>query len=267
MNDAMMTEFRRCQELVEQRLGEFFGETAKYAPLLESMRYSLLGGGKRVRATLCLKFCEASGGGIDTALDAACAVEMLHAYSLIHDDLPCMDDDDTRRGKPSNHIKYGECVAVLAGDALQAAAFETLLLSNLPSERVVAMGRVLAGASGPHGICGGQYLDLFHGDVTGDELTEIHTLKTAALLSASARLGVIAAGGTPEQIAAAGRYATALGLAFQAQDDILDHIDDVDECLRVVHVETEKAIAAIDEKFGNTDFLIWLAQMLKKRKY
>jgi len=267
-NNTMSTEFQRCQAEIERQLEGYFNtENAKYATLLESMRYSLLGGGKRIRAVLCLKFCEASGGAIEDAMSAACAVEMLHAYTLIHDDLPCMDDDDTRRGKPSNHIKYGECVAVLAGDALQAAAFETLLKSNLPPERLVEMGKTLAAAAGPHGICGGQYLDLLHGDVTGDELTEIHKLKTAALLAASARIGVISAGGMPEQVTAAERYATALGLAFQAQDDILDHADNAEECRRVVQTETGKAIAAIEGKFNDTDFLIWLARMLEKRKY
>jgi len=270
-NSKMMQELDRCRTIVDQRLGDYFAEDVNYKTLTESMRYSLLSGGKRIRALLCLKFCETSGDKLDAALDAACAIEMLHTYSLIHDDLPCMDDDDMRRGKPSNHMKYGECTAILAGDALQAAAFETLFKSELLPDRIVAMGRVLAEAAGPHGICGGQYLDIFGDNKTATELSEIHKLKTAALFSAAAKLGVYAGGGTLEQIEAAQEYAVALGLAFQVRDDVLDDtafaaLLGKDEAARVIHAETEKAVAAIDGKFENTDFLIWLARLLQERE-
>ena len=292
-NDAAMTEeYHRCREAVDKRLSEFFTQDKSYAVLPEAMRYSLLAGGKRVRAVICIKFCEAAGGVVDKVLDAACAIEMLHAYSLIHDDLPCMDDDDVRRGKPSNHIVFGEFTAVLAGDALQAAAFETLLGSGLPPEAVVLMARVLAQAAGPHGICAGQYLDLLsEGKSVGREaLEEIHRLKTAALISASSQIGVLAAGGTLEQVEAAARYADALGMAFQVRDDLLDCISttqelgksansDVErnkttfatlysthECEEIIQEETNKAIKALNTVFRNTEFLTWLARMLAGRR-
>ena len=289
---VMLQEYRHCQEVVDKRLAEFFTGHEDCAELDESMRYSLLAGGKRIRAAICLKFCEAVGSAEEKAIDAACAIEMLHAYSLIHDDLPCMDDDDMRRGKPSNHIRFGESTAMLAGDALQASAFETLLSSDLPADSVVEMARILANAAGPRGICGGQYLDLAGEGklLTQGELEEIHKMKTAALISASARLGVIAAGGTQEQIAAAEGYAHAVGLAFQIRDDLLDCISTtdelgkpagsdsgndkatfatilgVDECENLVRYWTNRAIEALGDKFVNTGFLAWLAQMLAERK-
>jgi len=300
----MRRELSRWQDAVNERLktcvescAEVCAETratsggAGYATLIEAMNYSLLSGGKRIRAVLCVKFCEAARGNPEDALDAACAIEMMHTYSLIHDDLPCMDDDDIRRGRPSNHIRYGESTATLAGDALQAAAFETLLGSKLPPGNVVRMARALARAAGPQGICAGQYLDL---SGTGkrpamDALLELNALKTAALIAASARIGVIAAGGTREQETAAERYARSVGLAFQARDDILDitaaqvefgkpigsdrdndkttlaALLGVDGCNELIGAETEKAIAALGGKFAAPEFLVWLARMLAER--
>ena len=136
-NSEMLKELEQSRELIEKRLGKYFAYKTSYATLLKSMRYSLLAGGKRIRALICLKFCEAAGGKPESALDAACAIEMLHAYSLIHDDLPCMDDDDMRRGKPSNHIEFGEYTATLAGDALQAAAFNILLRQNIFKNKIL----------------------------------------------------------------------------------------------------------------------------------
>jgi len=292
-NKEMLREFENCQALIEGRLGGFFTiGNENYAKLLESMRYSLLAGGKRIRPVMCLKFCEAVGGKPEAALDAACAIEMLHTYSLIHDDLPCMDNSDMRRGKPSSHKKYGEFTALLAGDALLTAAFETLLGSRLPSDAVVEMARILADAAGPHGICGGQYLDLFGvwKPLTEDELVEIDILKTAVLISAAARIGVVAAGGTPEQVNAAEEYALAVGLAFQVRDDVLDitamdseigkpigedfennkttfaMILGVDVCEDIIRRETERGIAALGGKFKDAEFLIWLARALSERK-
>ena len=289
----MIREMQWCRDMVDERLQELFAEAgSSYATLVESMRYSLLAGGKRVRAVICMKFCEASGGKAEDALDAACAIEMLHTYTLIHDDLPSMDGDDMRRGKPSNHIEFGEFTATLAGDALQATAFETLANSKLPPESVVEMVRILAQVAGPHGICGGQYLDLsgegWH--LTIDELLELYSMKTAALISAAARLGVIAGDGTQEQIDAAHSYSQAIGLAFQVRDDVLDCIataeelgkpigSDIDNdkstfaslfgveaCEKMIGKETDKAIAALEGKFINTEFLTWLARVLAERK-
>ena len=131
-----------------------------YARLLGAMRYSLTAGGKRLRPILTLEFCRLCGGDVHAALPAACGVELLHTYSLIHDDLPCMDDDDLRRGKPSNHKVFGEATAVLAGDALQALAFETVLSAPLAPERALRCAQILTHAAGHAGICGGQQLDL-----------------------------------------------------------------------------------------------------------
>ena len=286
----MRLELQRCRLMVEKRLDDFFTERKSYAGLLESMRYSLLAGGKRIRAVVCLKFCEAAGGRVEEALDAACAIEMLHAYTLIHDDLPCMDNDDMRRGKPSNHIRFGEFTATLAGDALQAAAFDTILGSKLPPGTVVRMGRLLAQAAGPYGMCAGQYLDMQEKRLETEGLAVVHGLKTAALISAAARIGVLAAGGSDEQIKAAEDYANAAGLAFQVRDDVLDYtatteeigkptgsdrandkttfaaLMGLDECEEVIRKETEKAILAVNCKFGNADFLVWLARMLAERR-
>jgi len=279
--------------MIESRLSELItGASSNYTTLIESIRYSLLSGGKRIRGILCMKFCEATGGKLEDALDAACAVEMLHTYTLIHDDLPSMDNDDIRRGKPSNHIEFGEFTAILAGDALQAIAFDTLANSNLPANAVVEMIKVFAQVAGPHGVCAGQYLDL-----SGEgkqlaiyEISEIYSLKTSALISAATKLGVIAGGGTCEQVNAAYEYAQAVGLAFQVRDDILDctataeelgkpigsDIDNekstyasllgIEACEKIVTEETEKAISAIDGKFDNTGFLTWLARVLIERK-
>ena len=289
-DQARQAEYDRCRTLVEERLDCFFIENSPYKTLMDSMRYSLLAGGKRIRAVICLKFCEAAGGGIRKALDAACAIEMLHTYSLIHDDLPCMDDDDLRRGMPSNHIKFGEFTATLAGDALQAASFETLLSSGLPPAAVIEMARILAHAAGPHGICGGQYLDLQLKQCGTAELTEIYRLKTAELISAAARIGVAAAEGSAEQAEAADNYARAVGMAFQVRDDVLDDtatekelgkpigsdrendkktfasLMELSECEKIIRTQTEIAISALDGKFDDTEFLIWLAWMMANRK-
>ena len=190
----------------------------------EAMRYSLLSGGKRIRAMLVLEFCRICGGDPESAMDVACALEMLHAYSLIHDDLPCMDNDSLRRGKPTNHIVYGECVATLAGDALQAEAFRRILTSSLPDSARLRCAVLLAEAVGLQGMCGGQYLDMLGEGkkLTVPELDAINSRKTGALLAASCGMGVAAAGGTGEQEKAALRYGELIGLAFQIRDDMLD---------------------------------------------
>ena len=213
------------KEQIEAALDRLVPESwASWGVLRQAQRYSLLAGGKRIRPMLTLEFCRLCGGDVEAALPVACAVEMIHTYSLIHDDLPCMDDDDLRRGKPTNHVVYGECNAVLAGDALQADAFSLLLSSPLPAERLKCCAALLARAAGSEGMCGGQYLDLAaeNSPVEEAQLREIHGLKTGAMIRAACCMGVAAAGGSEAQQQAADAYGRALGLAFQIRDDVLD---------------------------------------------
>ena len=252
---ARMAEYKSA---VDKYLDACLEETqcASYHKLTDSMHYSLTAGGKRLRAILVLEFCRICGGDVEKALPVACGVEMLHTYSLIHDDLPVMDNDDLRRGKPSNHKVFGECTATLAGDALQALAFETVLKADLPALRVLKCAQVLANAAGHEGICGGQQLDLeWEGKIlSAPELEEIYLRKTSALIRAACLMGVAAAGGTKaagcaaiesyseeqlkryatavaavgtkEQEGAAASYADNFGFAFQLRDDMLDVIGD-----------------------------------------
>ncbi|QNN46092.1 (2E,6E)-farnesyl diphosphate synthase [Thermomonas brevis] len=189
-----------------------------------AMRHGVLNGGKRMRPLLVYA-TGAALGAPDAELDAAAAaVELVHCYSLVHDDLPAMDDDDLRRGQPTVHVAFDEATAILAGDALQTLAFETLAAAPQPPERRVAMLAELARASGVAGMCGGQALDI---DATGrviapEQLERLHALKTGALLRCAVRLGALAGNATPEQSTQLDRYADALGLAFQIRDDLLD---------------------------------------------
>lgn len=287
------TVYERDKELVDQALEGYFSDSSvPYKRLLESMHYSLTAGGKRLRPVLVLAFCRACGGDVMKALPAACALEMVHTYSLIHDDLPCMDNDDLRRGKPTNHVIYGECTATLAGDALQAEAFRTILESELPVESRAECARLLSEAAGIDGICGGQQLDM-EGDgktLNREQLIEIHTRKTAAMIRAACRMGIACGNGSAEQIQAAEDYAHALGLAFQIRDDMLDVISTNEElgkpigsdaeeqkttfmslyglekCREEVHSLTEKAAAAVEHVFSNADFLQQLARSLESRR-
>ena len=177
--------YREYQTAVEEFLQGQFSDKPHWEDLYASMRYSLLAGGKRIRPVLALEFARLAGGKWQEALPAACAVEMVHTYSLIHDDLPCMDDDDLRRGKPTNHKVYGETMAVLAGDALQPAAYTLILDSALPSEARLECARILAEASGPRGMVAGQVLDTLHAPKTEEELTEVHRLKTGCMIRAA----------------------------------------------------------------------------------
>ena len=216
----------RNRALVEKSLRDSIpAATTKPATIHRAMRYSLLSGGKRLRPLLCCSASEACGGTARQALPAACAVEMLHAYSLVHDDLPCMDDDSLRRGKPTSHIVFGEGMAVLAGDALLTEAFGVLAKAK-PRTRYTAADLVaeLARAAGSRGLIAGQVADL---EAEGRKPTEpalyfIHAAKTGMLLRASLKLGAMCAGATQREVAALDRFGFALGLAFQIQDDILD---------------------------------------------
>lgn len=198
-----------------------------HSSVIRSMQYSLMAGGKRIRPTLLLAFCSALGGDSAAAMPYACAVEMVHTYSLIHDDLPCMDDDDLRRGRPSNHVAFGEDIALLAGDALQSLAFE-IMLSKPALEKNGLCGakaaHTLAEAIGADGMVGGQVIDLeTEGkDPDLDEISLMYAKKTGALLRAACVMGAELAGADEAEISACAAYAEKIGLAFQIVDDILD---------------------------------------------
>ena len=264
--------------------------------LVESVSYSLRLPGKRVRPCLTLAFCELTGGEAKNALPYACAVEMIHTYSLIHDDLPCMDDDDFRRGQPSNHKVFGEAVALLAGDALQSMAYDAMLADKAASavgyERAVRAARVLAEKSGIIGMVGGQTIDLMSEGKEPDleTLRLMDEKKTACLIEAACVIGCLCGKGTEEQIAAAERYAHAVGLAFQIVDDILDVTSTTDElgkpvgsdtenekstyvallgverCRALVDELTDEAIAALEAFSGDTAALADFARALAARK-
>ena len=195
------------------------------ARVVEAMRYSLFAGGKRLRPILCLAATEAVGGDLQNAMPAACALEMIHTYSLIHDDLPAMDDDDLRRGIPTNHKVFGEAIAVLAGDGLLTEAF-TLLgnCRSLPADRVVQLVVVISTGAGHRGMVGGQVVDMLWQNRTADisVVRYMHGKKTAALIAASTQAGALAGGGSSDQVERLGQYGRAVGLAFQIVDDILD---------------------------------------------
>ncbi len=193
--------------------------------LHESMRYSVLAGGKRLRPILLLEAARLTGAKEADVLPAACALELIHNYSLIHDDLPCMDDDDLRRGKPTNHKVFGQAVAVLAGDALLTYAFELITkLEDISAQKIVTAIRELAQSSGDQGMVGGQVADIIAEGQTIDaeELEYIHTHKTGALLRVAVRIGAILGGASAEEITALTSYAEEIGLGFQIVDDILD---------------------------------------------
>lgn len=217
-------QLRADQECIERALKNYAAQWPDYGPLREAMTYSLMAGGKRIRPVLTLAICRLFGGQAEEALPFACGLEMVHTYSLIHDDLPCMDDDDFRRGKPTNHKVYGQANAVLAGDALLTAAFSVLTSAALPPERVCRAVAVLAQAAGPAGMVGGQVLDLLGEgkDLGEEEILQIEALKTGCMIEAAARLGAIAAGSTLAQEEAVADYARKVGLAFQIRDDVLD---------------------------------------------
>jgi geranylgeranyl diphosphate synthase type II len=218
--------FKEKKQLVEQALDQSLpmGQPEK---IYEAMRYSLLAGGKRLRPILCLATCELIGGTPEIAIPTACALEMIHTMSLIHDDLPAMDNDDYRRGKLTNHKVFGEDIAILAGDGLLAYAFEYVATQtkNVPADRLLQVIARLGRTVGAEGLVGGQVLDLESEgktDISAETLTFIHTHKTGALLEASVVSGGILAGAAPEDLARLSKYAQNIGLAFQIIDDILD---------------------------------------------
>ncbi|MDF2838926.1 MAG: geranylgeranyl pyrophosphate synthase [Evtepia sp.] len=280
------------QARIESSIAEYVDSLWPFGNLVESMSYSLLSGGKRIRPILTLASCRFCGGEVTKALSFACGLEMIHTYSLIHDDLPCMDDDDFRRGRPTNHRVYGQATAVLAGDALLTSAFEVLAKApGLHTDQLVLAVRCLSEAAGPSGMVAGQILDMVatDRDSTFEQIQTIESLKTGKLIEAAVQLGCIAANVEGERMQALTIYAQKLGLAFQIQDDILDYDGDEAElgkpigsdaangkvtfvtlkgivgCREMVRRLTEEAVEEI-KQYEESGFLCWLAEMLAERK-
>lgn len=277
--------------IVEDRLIKLLPECANgQDEVVKAMKYSLSNGGKRLRPVLCLEFARACGADRFDALDFACAVEYIHTYSLIHDDLPCMDDDDMRRGKPSCHKEFGEATALLAGDALLTHAFQILAGAELDDKKIALACGLLAQNAGVQGMVGGQVIDLKYESETPDlqQLLSVHRLKTGALISAACLLGCIAASADDEKIAAASAFAYDLGVAFQIKDDILDVVGStealgkpvgsdaennkttyvtvrgMENAQKDVEMLTSAAVSRLSA-FENTDFLRTLALYLVNR--
>ena len=277
-------------DYIEQYLDEqcFCDETQPQRVLFEAMRYSLLAGGKRLRPIFVFDFCRMCGGNWKKAAPFAAAVEMIHTYSLIHDDLPCMDDDDLRRGKPTNHKVFGEATAVLAGDGLLTAAFSYLAKAPYSAETRIRAVEILSECAGELGMVGGQILDMSSEErqCTEQEVLDIQSRKTGALIRAACMLGVLAGDGSEEQIAAAGNFADHLGLAFQIRDDMLDVIGTTEEmgkavgtdavkntfvqlygletCDQLARKHTQEAICNLMQ-FENAQYMEFLANQLTSR--
>jgi geranylgeranyl diphosphate synthase type II len=214
----------RNNALLESHLRKYLDASAD-ARLLEAMRHSLMAGGKRLRPNLCIAACEAVGGHSEDVFPVACAMEMIHTYSLIHDDLPAMDDDRLRRGKPTCHVAFDEATAILAGDALLTLAFQVLAsMKTRRPEYALEVIRIIAVAAGPSGMVQGQMLDMQSEGrtLTPEDLQRLHALKTGAMIEAALVAGAIVAGGSPPQVEAIREYGRAIGLAFQVVDDILN---------------------------------------------
>lgn len=293
---TVIEQLEKYAALTEHALDTLLPEsTAPQRRVFEAARYSLLSGGKRLRPALFLEFYRLCGGKAEDALPFACALEMIHTYSLIHDDLPCMDNDDLRRGKPTCHKAFGEWTAVLAGDALLNRAYEVMAEAAdaflRPINAVRTMSH-LARCAGIYGMVGGQTMDLQmeEGALGPEHLPEMVALKTGALLSAACVGGCLLAGADPEQCEAAEQYARSLGMAFQIRDDILDVEGNeqslgksvgsdakdgkityvtawgMTECLRKIDVLTQDALAAA-QCFADSGFLCDLASWLAGRTY
>ena len=284
--------FREYRDYIEKYLAGYFTqlEEEPQKQLFEAMKYSLLAGGKRIRPILTFEFCRLSGGTWEMAAPFAGAIEMIHTYSLIHDDLPCMDNDDYRRGRLTNHKVYGEGMAILAGDALLTDAFGLAASAKLPRAGDMGLAiQVLANNAGSLGMVGGQVLDTMseQRECTEQEVLDIQSRKTGALINAACVLGAIAGGASQPQIEAAAGFAACLGLAFQIRDDMLDVIGSAGElgkatgmdgqkntfvrlyglekCEELVQKYTQEAIRHLDQ-FSDTADLIALAESLTTRR-
>ena len=281
--------YKEYQQAIERYLDGLFTKKVSYGKLYDAMRYAILGGGKRIRPVLTLEFARLGGIDWHLALPFGCALELVHNYSLIHDDLPCMDDDDLRRGKPTCHKAFGETLAVLAGDALQPEAFRLILDAPMLSTdtRLEAL-RVLVRACGADGMVGGQVLDTVYDVADAEGLTFLNRLKTCAMISAAAELGCVAAGMDAEKRRQAREFGDGLGLAFQLRDDILDvtgaqevfgkpigsdkaegkvtlvDVKGLEQCQRDVEQYTARAKAAI-AAWPDNSFLLELADHMVNR--
>ena len=239
-------------KLIEDSLAELLPATdERYGNLREAMNYSLSAGGKRIRPALVLGFCEACGGNPESAINFACALEMIHTYSLIHDDLPCMDDDDFRRGKPSCHKVFGESIALLAGDALQSLAFNLISTADLPADRIVSAVKYMSELCGINGMVGGQTVDLNSEGkkIDKDTVMLMDKLKTSALIKAGCVLGCISAGAY-NMIECAEKYAEYIGLSFQIKDDVLDVTGDQNKLGKPIGSDAENDKSTYVSLFG-----------------
>lgn len=288
--EQFSTQMAEDVALVERALRSAFLNSERYADLQQAMEYSLLLSGKRIRPILVLETCRMCGGDVELAVPFACAIEMIHTYSLIHDDLPAMDDDSLRRGRPTNHIVHGEATAILAGDALLTAAFEMLTTAELSPSQIVDGVRCLSQSAGHGGMIAGQVLDMAGEGraLAVGQLEILQTLKTGALIAAACELGCIVAGGTMEHRAVMRRYGHAIGRAFQVRDDILDVVSTeesigkpigsdrksekstfmtalgLEGCNALVIQLTDEAEQII-EVFAHGEFHRWLARRLADR--
>lgn len=283
---------REYREFIENYLKDYYGQfhNEPQSKLFEAMEYSLLGGGKRLRAVFTFAFCGMCGKDWKKAAPFAAAIEMIQAYSLIHDDLPAMDNDDFRRGRPTNHRVYGEAMAILAGDALLTDAFAMAARNEVQDLEALrtAMG-ILSECTGSLGMVGGQVLDIEseERELTEEEVLAIQSRKTGCLISAACCLGVIAGGGTEKQLEAAAQFASGIGLAFQIRDDMLDVIGTQEEmgkgvgtdekkntfvrlyglekCEELVQTYTDYALDALSA-FEDSAYLTALAKALTERR-
>ena len=295
LSDKIQNQLDELSEIIQNRLIDIKKNfTGKYNQneIVDAMWYSLMAGGKRIRPLLTLEFCHMCGGSLNSALSAACALEMIHTFSLIHDDLPCMDDDDMRRGKPSCHKAYGEAMALLAGDALLNYAYELIADDkNIPCETRIKLISDLTKSVGINGMIGGQVIDTtYSGEFDEKTLLDMYSMKTGALLKTACKMGCIAAQADVQKINLAENYAEKLGLAFQIIDDILDICGDEKllgkpigsdaECGKVTYASlngieksrtfanklTEEALEILDE-FENNELLKELTRYLLNRDY
>jgi geranylgeranyl diphosphate synthase type II len=259
-----------CRPEIEQRLDALVRGTGEdCAGICEAMRYSLLAGGKRIRAILMMAVADTLVGSHSHVLDAACSLEMIHAYSLIHDDLPCMDDGDFRRGLPTSHRVFGEAIAVLAGDGLLTLAFDTLariaIEPPITSERLLSCIGEIARGAGPDGMVGGQALDIANTGnpgITKDLLQSIHSRKTGALFRAAIRASAILSGADETALARLSRYGEALGLIFQIRDDILDVTGDADKTGKPASSDAAKGKASYPSVVGMRESEVLMNRVL-----
>jgi len=291
-----MNNFEKLSSIYREKIESYLQNKCSIYPdepqqeLFSSMRYSLLAGGKRLRPVFVYDFCRMCGGDLDDATPLAASVEMIHTYSLIHDDLPCMDNDDYRRGRLTNHKVYGEAMAVLAGDGLLTAAFSHLAKAPFDAQTRIQAVEVLSECSGELGMVGGQVLDIQseQRQCTQQEVLDIQSRKTGALIRAACVLGVLAGGGSEAQLSAASEFAHHLGLAFQIRDDMLDvignpqelgkavgtdvnkntfvHLYGIEKCDEMVKYHTTEAIACLN-RFDNTQYMVALSNYLTGRTF